>query len=983
MKKKLSLLSALMFGLTLNATASDIPVTLQNKNLRPMGAGFDSRSQVLHQACVDNSLDNDPTGPVFAHELPSGSFDLKLESSQESLANKLGMAAGGRYRSGVTEYSASAEFLKQSQSNSFSLAYNYVSEHLYQEIMTAQRTRPIRPLPGFEQTVSQRDVFFDRCGDEYVWARDHAARMFININVSFVSRSEHDRFAAQFGMSSPVSSFNASFENDTQKYSTSNQMTVRVIQIGGDPSRIGQIICPKTPTDTATSADCSKSAEAVVNCSFGGIKDCVGMIANAIAYANGQGNDDFPTQIRDGEKYAVTALHTAPYIELGAPFLTPPTEQNRIELQVALKQLSDLFEDQYKLWAEADHYYTSRAPRLTPRQKNEMEKLRSRFDQSLRRASLGINRCYDSGYAICENEVDEVKKFVGLDQDGGIVDKKRIEMLALTASESLVQYCDIADDQNPEIKVTMDSLLKYALIKVEPALDRINKGDKCYNLGQWLEQQTELDLSSDIYHIGDLRPLGLMKNLRTLNMSGKKLADISELGQLTNLETLNLDRNLIQDLNPLKNLTRLTTLSLQQNKLSQDQLAVLATLATPRGQLVSLDARGNSDDLQCPLRDVSQCKLLNMNNMVHAAALFSNCTPMVGHAAASAATGPVLSTGGYAYDMQNYFSAQMQVVDQNGCRLLPNKMTVARAGHTMTTLPDGRFLVVGGHSNSIEVIKPGTYTSTLYNVVMSDLRSQHTTTLLKDGTVLIVGGYTNAVDLRTRTSDMSADVELFNPTTGVIQKIAELAVPRAEHTATLLPDGKVLILGGYSKTKMIQMAEVIDPSSGTVTILDEPMQVGRAGHTATRLLDGRILIAGGYVWSQKVKEGIATPILAGTAVVETFDPKTETFTQLSEKLPVAQGGMKVWELPDHRVMLIGGETDGAFFDGYTMTMPTASASLWIFDPTTNGIYDVGTLGKRRSLSAVAPLGKRSLVVIGGVGDSEAFSTTDLLIYRNQ
>ena len=65
--------------------------------------------------------------------------------------------------------------------------------------------------------------------------------------------------------------------------------------------------------------------------------------------------------------------------------------------------------------------------------------------------------------------------------------------------------------------------------------------------------------------------------------------------------------------------------------------------------------------------------------------------------------------------------------------------------------------------------------------------------------------------------------------------------PTTLHTATLLPDGRVLIAGGNATW----IAELYDPASGEFSY-GGPMVAGRRGHTATLLSDGRILIAGGY-----------------------------------------------------------------------------------------------------------------------------------------
>lgn len=961
--------------------ASSIPVTLENKNIRPVGAGYNSRSSTLFQACVDNSLESETTGPVVTTQNASGSFNLRLEASQESLSKKLGVDVGGKYRSGVTEYSASAEFLKESKSNGFSIAYNYASEHLYQETMNASRSRPISPLPGFSEIVLSRDIFFERCGDEFVWMRDRAARLLININVSFVTKSERTRFAAKFGISSPVTKFDASFENDMKEFSSNNQMSVRVIQIGGDPSRIGQVLCPKK-SDGQVDEECSKNAGAIVNCSFGNIAVCSGLIANAIAYANAQDGDNFPSQIRGGKNYDVVALHTAPYVQLGSPYLTPPTAQNQIELQVALKQLSDIFETQYRLWAYADKLYTGRAPRLTSRQKNEMEVLRSMLDKNMRRASLGINYCYDLGYQKCQTEVDQVKAFIGLDRQGDIDDQNERKIEALTKAESFVQYCDMSDDEHPELKVTMNTLKAYAVAVLGNHSDTVTKGDSCFNLAEWYKAQKVIDLSGyPSLKLGDLRPFSLLTNLEKLDLSGKNVRDISDLGSLVNLEELKLDNNYIENLDALKNMRKLRELSIKNNKIAQDAFNALSSLSTPYGSLVYIDARGNADKMTCPLSSPNQCKLLNFNNAVNVVPTFNKCSMMIGHGSAPLDETATLSTGGYSLDGKTYYTNTMQLVTNSGCQPLPNKMIYPRAMHTMTKLPDGRIVAIGGHTNTIEVIDPVTFTSTLVKDVMSDYRSMHTATLLPDGRILIIGGFFDKIDMRTRTTKVSSSVDIFNPATMKLERFGKMHIPRTEHTATLLKDGRVLVLGGYSEGSMINIAEIINVKYKTIETLEEPLNVGRNSHSAILLPNGNVAILGGYVWATEIKEGETTEYMKGTSKIEIFDAENETFELTSEELIPARGSMQTWTLPDGKIMLIGGEKEGAFFDGIQISVKSVAREIQVFDPDSYGIYDVAKLNVGRLLFTATQLKNRSVVIFGGAGEESAFNSSEVILYR--
>jgi Galactose oxidase, central domain/Kelch motif len=230
--------------------------------------------------------------------------------------------------------------------------------------------------------------------------------------------------------------------------------------------------------------------------------------------------------------------------------------------------------------------------------------------------------------------------------------------------------------------------------------------------------------------------------------------------------------------------------------------------------------------------------------------------PRVGHAAALLSDGRVLVVGGDTSNAPPNFgrTATAELYDyRTGTWSTTGNMTAIRSGHTATLLQNGKVLVAGGfYSDTIrtaELYDPatGTWSNTgSLNVA----RYWHTATLLLDGRVLVAGGSDDG-DLASTLSD----AELYDPATGRWGTTDKLSTSMVLHTATLLQTGKILVAGGYRPTFpngfampiSLSSAELYDPAAGTWSNTGN-LNASRDGHTATMLPGGEVLVVGGEAW---------------------------------------------------------------------------------------------------------------------------------------
>jgi hypothetical protein len=292
-----------------------------------------------------------------------------------------------------------------------------------------------------------------------------------------------------------------------------------------------------------------------------------------------------------------------------------------------------------------------------------------------------------------------------------------------------------------------------------------------------------------------------------------------------------------------------------------------------------------------------------------------------GHTATLLKNGDVLFTGGILSDTLNeglVLTANSVLLTAGSGSLQPTgSMSIGRYFHTATVLQDGRVLVTGGNVGSgtdfhvtqtAEIYDPasGTFTR-VGDLVLA--RQSHSATLLSNGKVLIIGGGV-------------ADAELFDPATNTFTATGSTSSPYG-NTATLLADGKVLVTGQRTADGSAPAsAELYDPATGKFTPTGT-MATPRYGYTATLLPDGTVLIAGGIVNVASSTPGGFTAI--PVPATEIYNPATGSF---NPGPTMHQGRYRPTAtlLRDGSVLFVGGE--GPCCSSAIGLAPLASAEIY-------------------------------------------------------
>ena len=239
-------------------------------------------------------------------------------------------------------------------------------------------------------------------------------------------------------------------------------------------------------------------------------------------------------------------------------------------------------------------------------------------------------------------------------------------------------------------------------------------------------------------------------------------------------------------------------------------------------------------------------------------------------------------------------------------------------------------------------------------------RINHTATLLANGKVLIVGGeHQNSQG----NNEAIASSELYDPATRNVYGNRKPCEAQISHTATLLANGKVLIAGGIYYTlnglRSLRSAELYDPQLGRSTPNGgSEMNGDHYGHTATLLNTGKVLIAGGQY--------IIPNFGGGQSPAELYDPSAGTFTLTTGDLTTPRSLHTATLLNDGTVLIAGG------VNSYSL------AGAEVYDPTTDTFAATGSLGTPSYTHTATLLNNGKVLIAGGFDDCPSPCTNTYL-----
>jgi galactose oxidase-like protein len=271
-----------------------------------------------------------------------------------------------------------------------------------------------------------------------------------------------------------------------------------------------------------------------------------------------------------------------------------------------------------------------------------------------------------------------------------------------------------------------------------------------------------------------------------------------------------------------------------------------------------------------------------------------------------------------------------------------NAVTAADGAADAATIEDALVFTVPPSVNTFAASTP----------TMNGARTQATAALLRNGKVLIAGG----AKLNGFATNVLSSTELYDPVTNTFAtSTPTMNTARFVATATLLPNGKVLIAGGFGAAGTLSSTELYDPVTNTFAASTPVMNAARDFATATLLPNGKVLIAGGDTNSGPLSS------------TELYDPVTNTFAASTPVMNTARAAATATLLPNGKLLIAGG-LDNTF---------NPSSSTELYDPVSNTFAASPVMNTARESATATLLPNGKALIAGGDNGSSILSSTEL------
>ncbi|TGM42834.1 kelch-like protein [Leptospira biflexa] len=275
---------------------------------------------------------------------------------------------------------------------------------------------------------------------------------------------------------------------------------------------------------------------------------------------------------------------------------------------------------------------------------------------------------------------------------------------------------------------------------------------------------------------------------------------------------------------------------------------------------------------------------------------------------------------------------------------------------------NGDVIAIYGYNSSAEILRRGTNSFILTNPSLPEIHRGERGVMLDGKKLLITGG------IKFSSANSLNESYLFDTETTSFLQTGSMVQTRHMHDIVKLPNGKVMVIGGIKDYTPVlpgmyfttlNSAEIYDPATETFTEITNRMMSPRSFSCSVVLNDGRVFIVGGT-------DGIFAP----KDTTEFYDPATETFSW-GPSLPIAVGALKCLKLTDGNVLIYGAQ------------LSNLSNATMLFDISKNRVLTIANSLYRREWSMALELPDGGVLFYGGAyryNTSEPSRTIEKLDY---